>query len=145
MLTFYRATRGQSWLVSVATLLDCSALLIAGGEGMLVAQARATYRMGIRMLKDLTAALNLTVDPRCRVRLSKAELPTLLVAVKGSDLTLNLGPTSGIQLLRLVRRYDVYLLALSECLVIPLPPWIHPRAERGQNRPRGAEDSDKTT
>ena len=63
--------------------------------------------MGMRLLKDLTEALNLTVDPRCRVRLSTAELPALLAAVKGSDLTLSLGPGAAIPLLRLVRRYDV--------------------------------------
>ena len=73
MLSFYRAQHwGQSWSVSLTTVLDVCALLIAGGDGLLAAQARVTYRMGIRLLKDLTEALNLTVDPRCRVRLSTA-------------------------------------------------------------------------
>ena len=83
--------------------------------------------MGVRLLKDLTDALNLTIDPRCPVRLSTADLPTLLAAVKGSDLALSLGPGEAIRLLRLVGRYDVYLVALSAWLVIPLPSWIQPR------------------
>jgi len=131
VLSFYRAQhRGQSWLVSLTTILDTCSLLIAGGDGLLVAQARITYRMGLRLLKDLTGALCLTVDSRCRTRLSTANLPALLAAVKASDLPLNLGPSGTIQLLRLVRRYDVYLEALSACLLIPLPPWIQPREAR---------------
>ena len=70
VLSFYRALHwGQSWLVSLTTVLDVCALLIAGGDGLLTAQARVTYRMGLRLLKDLTDALNLKVDPRCRMRL----------------------------------------------------------------------------
>ena len=43
VLAFYRAHRwGQSWLVSLTTLLDSSALLIASGDGLLAAQARLT-------------------------------------------------------------------------------------------------------
>jgi len=131
VLSFYRAQhRGQSWLVSLTTILDACSLLIAGGEGLLVAQARITYRMGLRLLKDLTDALSLTVDPRCRTRLSTADLPALLAAVKASDLPLSLGPSATNQLVRLVRRYDVYLVALSAWLVIPLPSWIEPRETR---------------
>jgi Ion channel len=125
VLSFYRAQhQGQSWLVAVATVLDTCALLIAGGDGLLEAQARVTYRMGIRLLKDLTDALSLSVEPQCCVRLTKAQLPVLVAAVKASDFPLHLGPSAAIQLLRLVRRYDTYLVALSECLVIPLPSWI---------------------
>ena len=58
VLSFYRAQHwGQSWLVSLTTVLDACALLIAGGDGLLAAQARITYRMGVRLLKDLTDAL----------------------------------------------------------------------------------------
>ena len=135
---------GQSWLVSLTTVLDVCALLIAGGEGLLEAQARITYRVGLRLLKDLTDALNLKVDPRCRMRLSRADLPALLAAVKGSGLPLSLGPGAAIQLLRLVRRYDVYLAALSELLVIPLPSWIQSRDARrekdGSERSRARTD-----
>jgi hypothetical protein len=134
MLSFYRAQHwGQSWLVSLTTVLDVCALLITGGEGLLEAQARITYRMGLRLLKDLTDALSLKVDPRCRMRLSRADLPALLAAVKKSGIPLSLGPGAAIQLLRLVRRYDVYLAALSELLVIPLPSWIQPREARREN------------
>jgi hypothetical protein len=136
VLSLYRAQHwSQSWLVSLATILDACALLIAGGDGRLAAQARITYRMGLRLLKDLTDALSLTVDPRCRGRLSTADLPALLAAVKGTDLPLTFEAGAETQLLRLVRRYDVYLVALSSRLVIPLPSLIQPREA---NREKGA-------
>jgi hypothetical protein len=129
VLSFYRAQHlGQSWLVSLTTVLDSCALLIAGGGGLPAVQARPTYLMGIRLLEDLTHALGIAVDPRCRPRLSEDDLPALIAASEGAGLGLTLGPGENSELLRLVRRYDVYLLALSEWLVIPLPSWIPPKA-----------------
>ena len=80
--------------------------------------------MGLSLLKDLTDALSITVDPKCRIRLTEADLSTLRAALKVSGLTLPLRPGASNQLLRLVRQYDVYLFALSAWLVIPLPSWI---------------------
>ena len=61
VLSFYRAQHlGQSWLVSLATILDSCALLIVGGEGLPAAQARLTYRMGVRLLEDLAEALGIS-------------------------------------------------------------------------------------
>jgi hypothetical protein len=134
VLSFYRAQqRSQSWLVALTTVLDSCALLIAAGDGVLGAQARITYRMGVRLLRDLTDALRLTVEPRRDVRLTKPDLPALNRALKAADLPLSLGPEAAIQLLRLVRRYDVYLVALAECLLIALPSWIPARTARRES------------
>jgi len=125
VLAFYRAHHwGRSWLVSLTTILDSCALLIATSDGLVVAQARITYRMGLTLLKDLTDALSITVDPKCRIRLTEADLPALRAVSKVAGRALPPGPGASNQLLRLVRQYDVYLLALSAWLVIPLPSWI---------------------
>ena len=91
---------------------------------MVAEQARLTYRMGLHLLKDLTDALAITIDPRCRGRLTEADLPALLAGSKAAGLTLNLEPAATAELLRLVHRYDVYLVALSAWLVIWLPLWV---------------------
>jgi hypothetical protein len=80
--------------------------------------------MGLRLLQDLTDALGITVDPECRSRLTEADVPVLRAALKVAVPTLSLGPEASDQLLRLVRRYDIYLCALSAWLVIPLPSWV---------------------
>src|SRR5271165_6292829 len=85
VLAFYRAHHwGRSWLISLTTILDSCALLIATSDGLVVAQARITYRMGLTLLKDLTDALSITFDPKCRIRLTEADSPTLQVALKVS-------------------------------------------------------------
>jgi hypothetical protein len=87
VLSFYRAPHpGRSWLASLATVLDSCALLIVGGEGPPAAQARLTYRLGVRLLEDLMDALGIPVDPRCRARLTEAELPALVETTKASRL-----------------------------------------------------------
>jgi len=125
VLAFYRAHHwGQSWLVSLTTMLDSCSFLIATSDGLVVAQARITYRMGLTLLKDLTGALSITVDPKCQIRLTEADIPALREASRVAGLCSTLGPKESSQLLRLVRQYDVYLIALSLWLVIPLPPLI---------------------
>jgi hypothetical protein len=124
VLSFYRAQHwGQSWLVSLTIVLDSCALLIAVGDGVAAEQARLTYRMGIRLLKDLTDALGIGVDPGTRARLAEADVPALLAAVEASAIPGSLGPREAARLIRLARRYDLHLIPLSEWLVIPLPAW----------------------
>jgi hypothetical protein len=125
VLAFYRPQHlGESWLVALATLLDSCVLMIVGSEGLPAAQARLTYRMGLNLLQDLTKALGMTVDPRCRVRLTEADLPALLAASNAAGLTLTFEPGATLELVRLACRYDVYLVSLSTWLMIPLPSWV---------------------
>ena len=121
----------QSWLVSLATVLDTCALLIAGSDGLIAAQAGITYRMGLRLLNDLTGALCVEVDPQCQSRLNEGDLPALWAALVGSGLSLSLSPGASRELLRLVGRYGIYLSALSALLMIPLPSW-NPTTEDDQ-------------
>jgi Ion channel len=140
VLSFYRAQHeGQAWLLSVMTVLDSSALLIAGGQGLPAAQARLTYRMGLRLLVDLMRALGIQPDPKYRERLTEADLPDLIAVLDVSSLPLTLSPAATSELLRLARRYDLYLVTLSHWLVIPLPPWFF---RAGQvKEPSGVDDT----
>jgi hypothetical protein len=125
VLAFYRAHhRGESWLVSLTTVLDSAAVLAITGDRVVAAQAKIAYRMGLRLLKDLTDALHISPDRNCPIRLTKSDLPRLRAVLEAAGLTLAPGRGPSGQLLRLVRRYDPHLFALSESLVIPLPPWF---------------------
>jgi hypothetical protein len=130
-LCFYRAQHyGQSWLVSFATVMDTSSLLIVGGEGMVREQARLTYRMGLLVLADLTSALGLSVPAQVDARLLETDLPALRSALSSASIALKLGPSEGNELLRISQRYGVYLQVLSHWLMITLPPWIPPAEEK---------------
>jgi hypothetical protein len=127
VLCFYRAQHyGQSWLVSLTTLMDSCALLTVGGEGVVREQARLTYRMGLQVLADLTSALALTAPYRVESRLNEADLPALRAALSAAGISLRLGPAEASELIRINHRYDVYLHVLSRWLMITLPPWIPP-------------------
>jgi hypothetical protein len=127
VLCFYRAQHfGQSWLVSLTMLLDACALLIVGGDGLSREQARLTYRMGLLFLADLTSALSVKVSPQVDVRLTRADVPALRSALSSAGIMLRFGPEEADQLVRVIRRYDVYLHALSRWLLITLPPWVPP-------------------
>ncbi len=127
VLSFYRAQHwGESWLVSVATIMDCCAMVIVGGEGLVAAQARLTYQMGLRLLEDLAHALAIHVDPHCSSRVTEAELPAIAAAMQAAGLTRSLDPTKTAELLRLARDYDISLIALSKWLMFPLGAWLPP-------------------
>jgi len=98
-------------------------------------QARLTYRMGLRLLMALTDALGLAVDGRSRKRLTEAKITALAAALEASAITWRIGPREMARLLRLARRYEIYLVPLSEWLVIPLPDWAPAAAA-------GPEDAD---
>ena len=127
VLCFYRAQHyGQSWLVSLTTVLDTCSLLIVGGEGLVREQARLTYRMGLLLLVDLASALELKVPTRVDARLTEADLPALRAALSTEGIALRLGPIEGTELIRINHRYDVYLHAMARWLMVTLPPWIPP-------------------
>jgi hypothetical protein len=131
VLCFYRPQHyGQSWLVSLTTVLDTCSLLIVGGEGLVREQARLTYRMGLLLLVDLASALELTVPTRVDSRLTEADLPALRAALSSEGIALRLGPPEGTELVRINHRYDVYLHAMARWLMITLPPWIPPAEDR---------------
>jgi hypothetical protein len=127
VLCFYRAQHyGRSWLAAIATILDTCSLLIVGGEGIPMEQARLTYRMGLLLLADLTKALAIEVPRSVDVRLSEADVPALRAALENAGIRLRFGPQEATHLLKLSRRYDFYLRALARRLMIALPPWVPP-------------------
>ena len=131
VLCFYRAQHyGQSWLVSLTTIMDTSSFLIVGGDGRLREQARLTYRMGLLLLTDLTSALGLAVPARVDMRLTEADLPALCSALSAAGIALKLGPAEGNELLRINHRYGVYLHVMSRWLMITLPPWVPPAEDK---------------
>jgi hypothetical protein len=80
--------------------------------------------MGLHLLKDLTGALSLAIDSQEGGRLTEGDLPALNAALEASAVPWTIGPRQAAQLLRLVRRYEAYLIPLAEWLVIPLPEWL---------------------
>ena len=94
---------------------------------MPAAQARLTYQMGVRLLRDLTRALALRVDPHCPARVTEADLPAIAAAIQVAGLSLTLEQAGTAEMLRLTREYEIYLVALSRWLMFPLAGWLPPK------------------
>src|SRR5436309_5534696 len=75
VLSFYRSQHSnQSWLGALTVILDATALVIAGIEGVSSEQARWTFKMARHAVVDLAQVVNAHYDPNVEERLSADDL-----------------------------------------------------------------------
>lgn len=124
VLIFYRSQRlGQSWLSALVGLLDACAMIVVGGRDRVEAQAKATLRLGVHIVGELTHALGIRVEPG-RERLGAADLPALRGALEAAKVPLGDGPRAAERLAELRRLYEPPAMALADHLLISLPRWL---------------------
>lgn len=128
VVAYYRAQRlNSSWLNSFALIMDTCAVLIAAGDVPASRQARATFRMGLRVLHDLMTTLSVRIDPdQIPQRMTLADLDPLVADLESISPRLALGPEGRDQLLRLSHLYDVRLTSLAAWTVVDIPGWLPP-------------------
>ena len=77
-LSFFRSQHNnQSWLGALITILDASALVIAGVDGLRYEQAKITFAMARHAVVDLAQIVNARYNPNSPDRLSEEELKRL--------------------------------------------------------------------
>jgi Ion channel len=129
VLCYFRSQHdNQSWLRALTTVLDTCALVMVGVPGAPIWQARLTFAMARHAVVDIaqvfkTAPLHpkqfssrLDSDEFLRMRNILAENQIILPADVGIEQ----------RLVELHNLYEPYVVALSEWLLMPLPPWILP-------------------
>ncbi|MGH9516286.1 MAG: potassium channel family protein [Terriglobales bacterium] len=125
VLSFYRSQHSnQSWLGALTVILDATALVIAGIEGVSSEQARWTYKMARHAVVDLAQVVNAHHEPITTDRLSDEELAQMRAQL--ADKGLRLGDSAQVneKLRELRMRYEPYVMAIARNLYIPVPPWI---------------------
>ncbi len=125
VLSFYRSQHSnQSWLGALTVILDATALVITGIEGVDNEQARRTFKMARHALVDLAQVVNSRYDPGASERLSAEELRRIRtqLAAKGMRLKADDGAEQKLDQLRM--QYEPYADAIGRNLYISLPPWI---------------------
>jgi hypothetical protein len=142
-VAFFRSQhQRQSWVSALATVLDLSALVEVGIEGVPTWQAHVTFAMARHAAVDLTQVLH--VDPETAAdRLSDADLEELRRQIESGGLTPARSPEADRRLLNLRRSYEPYVSGLARALMMPTPPWWHRHAVRDnwQVSPRGAGEA----
>lgn len=127
VLSFYRSQHDrQSWLASLTCLLDTSAFVIAALGGSADRQARLTFAMCRHALIDLTLIFDTPPIPADPDRLPPLELETLIGALAASGIRPVREDFEG-ELNRLRVMYEPYANALSNLLMVDLPPWYRKR------------------
>lgn len=130
-LSFFRSQHvNQSWLGALITILDASALVVAGVEGLQSQQAKITFAMARHAVVDLAQVVNARYDPHFPDRLPAAELSRLRQTLTERGVRLVQSPEAEQKLGELRALYEPYALAIGRNLFIDLPPWIHPEKKK---------------
>jgi hypothetical protein len=119
----------QSWVSALTTILDVSALLEVGVDGLPTWRAHVTFAMARHAAVDLAQILGAPLDPAID-RLPPDELAALQHDLEQTGLALRLSPDAARNLAELRRSYEPYVAALSERLLMSLPAWRHTAAVR---------------
>jgi hypothetical protein len=114
----------QSWVSALTTVLDVSALLKIGVEGLPTWRAHGTFAIAQHAAVDLARVLGAPVDPAVD-RLPPDEHAALEEELERSGLALNPCGDCTAELARLRRSYEPYVGALSARLMMPTPLWRH--------------------
>ncbi len=125
LLCYFRSQHNnQSWISALTSILDASALLIAGVQGREARQAQLTFAMARHSLVDLSQIFRLTPINDAPDRLPAERYEQLYEMLCKSGVKVCRDGNS-IQRLRDMRAlYEGYAQALSNYLRMPLPPWI---------------------
>ena len=129
VLCYFRSQHdNQSWLAAMTTILDTCALVMVGMGGSPAWQARLTFAMARHAIVDIAQVFRTVpvTQHGSKDRLSHEDFDRMLSIIQPEqgwteDLT-----DAEHRLTELREMYEPYVAALSEYLVMPLPPWILP-------------------
>ena len=155
LLCYYRSQHtNQSWLGALTSILDTSALLIAGVRGHEARQAQLTFAMARHAMVDLAQVFSLKPVNNAADRLPPERYEQLYDLLCQSGIKVCRDDQSMARLRELRGLYEGYATAMSRLLQMPLPPWIadHPhkdnwqtvarlRAQKDAANPDSADDS----
>jgi hypothetical protein len=125
LLCYFRSQHtNQSWISALTSVLDTSALLIAGVQGHEARQAQLTFAMARHALVDLSQIFSLPPVNDAPDRLPRARYDQLygLLCQSGVSVCRDGGSYERLRDMRAL--YEGYAATLSNYLCMPLPPWI---------------------
>jgi len=130
-LGFFRSQHNnQSWLGALTMILDATALVVSGIDGVQKEQAKLTFAVARHAMVDLAQVVNAHYDPTAPERLTDAELTRLRQMLAEKGVRLSERPEAKEKLAHLRSLYEPYAAAIARNLLITLPPWIHPEKKK---------------
>lgn len=125
VLAYFRSQHdNQSWIASLAAVLDTCALVIVGVEGVCEKQAELTFAIARHAVADLSQVFSTPPKALPYDRLPAQELGRLREVLGQSGLVLRDDEAADSRLRDLRRMYEPYVHALASYLNQTLPPWM---------------------
>jgi hypothetical protein len=124
-LCYFRSQHtNQSWISALTSVLDTSALLIAGVQGHEARQAQLTFAMARHALVDLSQIFSLAPLTNAPDRLPRARYDQLYGLLCQGGVSVCRDDHSYERLRDMRALYEGYAEALGNYLCMSLPPWI---------------------
>jgi hypothetical protein len=125
VLAYFRSQHdNQSWLASLTAILDASALIMVGMEGVCERQAELTFAMARHAVIDLSLVFQAAPRESHHNRLPPPALSELRVLLAATGLRLREGEEADERLRRLRNMYEPFVFSLGNYLNMSVPPWI---------------------
>src|SRR5262249_19750056 len=105
-------------------VLDATALVISGIDGISSEQARRTFKMARHAVVDLAQVVNARYDANAAERLTASDLALIRKRLVDTGLQVRGGPEAEQNLAGLRMQYEHYVIAIARNLYISSPPWI---------------------
>lgn len=138
LVAFFRSQhQRQSWVSALTAVLDVSALVVVGIEGVPAWQAHVTFAIARHAAVDLTQVLDARAVGAAD-RLPPEETEQLRRHLEELGLRPARSADADARLAEMRRSYEPFVAGLSRLLVMPLPLWWrrHPVKDNWQTSPR---------
>jgi hypothetical protein len=135
LLCYFRSQHtNQSWIGALTSILDTSALLIAGIRGHEARQAQLTFAMARHAVVDLAQIFSLRPLTNVPDRLPAERYDQMYARLCQTGVSVCRDQRSYERLREMRSLYEGYAEALSQYLRMPLPPWMtdHPHKDNWQ-------------
>jgi hypothetical protein len=128
-VAYFRSQHGrQSWVSALTAVLDVSAVIHAGLDGIPGWQARQTFAIARHAAVDLSQVL--VAPPRTSPRMTSVPSERIIEALGSAGYHFKHAEGASQRLLHLRNLYEPYVAGLSATLAMDLPPWIRDGASR---------------
>jgi hypothetical protein len=138
VVAFFRSQhQRQSWVSALTAVLDVSALVVVGIEGVPTWQAHVTFAIARHAAVDLTQVLKAR-PTMAADRLPPVELEQLRLRLEEAGLRPVRSADADARLAELRRSYEPYVVGLGRLLMMPVPAWWRrtPSKDNWQTSPK---------
>jgi len=133
VLAYFRSQHvNESWLSALTAILDTSAVVIVCIDGWCMRQAELTFAMARHAVVDLVQVFQIEPANGGPDRLPAIDFDRLRQRLDEAGIRFRGGEGLDTTLAQVRSMYEPYIRALSEHLLVTLPPWIR-TAERPDN------------